>query len=99
VRKDDVSHFLYKIILCICKLFSLQDGKHELSYPIPKYMLASKGTVGADDAVAPMPGVIEKISVEPGAEVQKGDPLVTMIAMKMEVSRNIHVMFLSVNGD
>jgi acetyl/propionyl-CoA carboxylase alpha subunit len=46
-----------------------------------------------------MPGVIEKISVEPGAEVQKGDPLVTMIAMKMEVSRNIHVMFLSVNGD
>jgi hypothetical protein len=25
-------------------------------------MLASKGTVGADDAVAPMPGVIEKIS-------------------------------------
>ena len=57
-------------------------------------MLASKGAGGADDAVAPMPGVIEKISVEPGAEVQKGDPLVTMIAMKMEVSRN----FLAVNA-
>ncbi|XP_071178245.1 methylcrotonoyl-CoA carboxylase subunit alpha, mitochondrial-like [Mytilus edulis] len=60
------------------------DGKHELTFPMPKYMKATKGAAGADDAVAPMPGVIEKVTVQPGAEVQQGDPLVTMIAMKME---------------
>lgn len=38
-----------------------------------------------DDPIAPMPGVIEKVAVEPGATVQKGEPLVVMIAMKMEV--------------
>lgn len=37
-------------------------------------------------AVAPMPGVIEKVFVEPGQTVEAGDPLVVMIAMKMEVS-------------
>lgn len=38
-------------------------------------------------AVSPMPGVIEKLSVSPGDKVEKGDPLLVMIAMKMEVSR------------
>lgn len=32
-----------------------------------------------------MPGVVEKIMVEPGQQVQAGDPLVVIIAMKMEV--------------
>lgn len=38
-------------------------------------------------AVSPMPGVIEKLSVSPGDKVEKGDPLLVMIAMKMEVSK------------
>ena len=37
-------------------------------------------------AVAPMPGVVEKVSVSPGDQVEEGDPLVVMIAMKMEVN-------------
>ena len=48
-------------------------------------MLSAGGVAGSEDAVAPMPGVVEKVAVSPGMEVQKGDPLVVMIAMKMEV--------------
>ena len=48
-------------------------------------MLSAGGVAGSEDAVAPMPGVVEKVAVAPGMEVQKGDPLVVMIAMKMEV--------------
>ena len=33
---------------------------------------------------APMPGLVVKIMVEPGAEVQKGDRLLILEAMKME---------------
>jgi 3-methylcrotonyl-CoA carboxylase alpha subunit len=31
-----------------------------------------------------MPGVVEKVMVEEGAVVKAGDPLMVMIAMKME---------------
>ncbi len=39
-----------------------------------------------DHVGAPMPGVISTISVEVGKEVQRGDTLLTMEAMKMETS-------------
>ncbi len=39
-----------------------------------------------DHVGAPMPGVISTISVEVGQEVQRGDTLLTMEAMKMETS-------------
>ena len=35
---------------------------------------------------APMPGVVSTISVEVGQQVQRGDTLLTMEAMKMETS-------------
>lgn len=35
-------------------------------------------------AVSPMPGVVDKILVEPGSLVKKGDSLFVIIAMKME---------------
>lgn len=38
--------------------------------------------VGA--SIAPMPGVIEKVMAKSGQEVQPGDPLLVMVAMKME---------------
>ncbi|XP_052797487.1 methylcrotonoyl-CoA carboxylase subunit alpha, mitochondrial-like [Mya arenaria] len=60
------------------------DGQRELSLPVPKFMTSSADGGSLGDAVAPMPGVIEKVSVEPGTAVEKGDPLVVMIAMKME---------------
>ncbi|XP_053376070.1 methylcrotonoyl-CoA carboxylase subunit alpha, mitochondrial-like [Mercenaria mercenaria] len=60
------------------------EGQHELKLPIPKFMLSTADAGGLGDAVSPMPGVIEKVTVTPGAQVEKGDPLVIMIAMKME---------------
>ena len=71
----------------------------EFSKPVPKYQLQGGSSGGAGDAVAPMPGVIEKVflsnrvfevqqnfkvMVEEGAAVAAGDPLMVMIAMKME---------------
>lgn len=52
-------------------------------------MLSSGEAADLGDAIAPMPGVIEKVTVEPGSKVEKGDPLVVMIAMKMEVCKQL----------
>jgi len=62
-----------------------QDGQKELRLPVPQYMLGTGEGASLGDALAPMPGVIEKVSVTPGTSVEKGDPLIVMIAMKMEV--------------
>ena len=58
----------------------------ELSLPLPKYRLAEVGSGSAADAVAPMPGVVDKVFVKPGDTVDEGQPVLVMIAMKMEVS-------------
>ena len=51
----------------------------------PAFLTSQSGaTSGAGGAVAPMPGIIEKILVQDGEEVVKGQPLLVMIAMKME---------------
>ena len=63
----------------------LQDGQQEFQLPVPKFMTASSEGADLGDAIAPMPGVIEVVNVEAGTKVEKGDPLVIMIAMKMEV--------------
>ncbi|GFO21429.1 methylcrotonoyl-coa carboxylase subunit alpha, mitochondrial [Plakobranchus ocellatus] len=64
-------------------IFSV-DGGHELSIPVPNFLKSSAGAGSIDDPVAPMPGVVERVSIEPGSSVKKGDALVVMIAMKME---------------
>jgi len=61
-----------------------KDGSYEFSLPVPKFMTANLAAGGLGDAVAPMPGVIEKVMVEAGSKVEAGDPLMVMIAMKME---------------
>ena len=61
-----------------------REGSREFEKPVPKYKSAAGGGGSLGDAVAPMPGVIEKVAVEDGAVVGAGDPLVIMIAMKME---------------
>jgi 3-methylcrotonyl-CoA carboxylase alpha subunit len=61
-----------------------RDGSYEFGLPMPKYLTANLAVGGLGDAVAPMPGVIEKVMVESGSEVKAGDPLLVMIAMKME---------------
>ena len=40
--------------------------------------------VGAAQVVAPMPGAVIAVHVEPGATVAAGDPVITLEAMKME---------------
>jgi len=61
-----------------------KEGSKEFRKPLPRYKSAGVGGGSLGDAVAPMPGVIEKVVVEDGAQVQAGDPLIVMIAMKME---------------
>lgn len=66
----------------------LQDGSYQFSLPVPKFMSMEAedvGATGGDVAVAPMPGVVEKLCVTVGDTVKMGDPLFIIIAMKMEV--------------
>lgn len=79
------SYFFIKVYLEF--LITLQDGKYDLTLPIPSYLKSKDESGFSEDVLAPMPGVIEKVLVTPGTQVQKGDPLVVMIAMKMEVRR------------
>jgi acetyl-CoA/propionyl-CoA carboxylase biotin carboxyl carrier protein len=44
-----------------------------------------KRSAGAGDLSAPMPATVVKVLVEPGAQVEKGDTLVMLEAMKMEL--------------
>lgn len=64
-------------------LFSM-DGSVQLGIPVPKFLseVSTSGSQGG--AVAPMTGTIEKVFVKAGDKVEAGDPLVVMIAMKME---------------
>jgi acetyl/propionyl-CoA carboxylase alpha subunit len=50
------------------------------------------GAAGGDVAVAPMPGVVEKLCVAVGDIFKMGDPLFIIIAMKMEVCSLINVL-------
>uniref|UniRef100_A0A672IK73 Methylcrotonoyl-CoA carboxylase subunit alpha, mitochondrial n=1 Tax=Salarias fasciatus TaxID=181472 RepID=A0A672IK73_SALFA len=64
-------------------LFST-EGSSQVSAPVPKYLGAVSGARAQGGAVAPMTGTIEKVLVKPGDKVTVGDPLMVMIAMKME---------------
>ncbi len=44
-----------------------------------------EAAAGGDRLLAPMPGLVRIVSVAPGARVARGDALVTMEAMKMEL--------------
>uniref|UniRef100_A0A8D2L7C4 Methylcrotonoyl-CoA carboxylase subunit alpha, mitochondrial n=2 Tax=Varanus komodoensis TaxID=61221 RepID=A0A8D2L7C4_VARKO len=64
-------------------LFSL-EGSEQIALPLPKYLSGVSLTGDQGGAVAPMTGTIEKVFVKAGDKVQVGDPLMVMIAMKME---------------
>ena len=62
-----------------------ENGSIKFQRKLPKFLTQKSGSTGSgDSAVAPMPGVVEKINVQEGDFVEAGDPLVVMIAMKME---------------
>ena len=62
-----------------------QEGSSTLRLPVPDYLKSTAGSGSLDDPVAPMPGVLERVLVSEGTAVEQGEPLVVMIAMKMEV--------------
>uniref|UniRef100_M3ZEG5 Methylcrotonoyl-CoA carboxylase subunit alpha, mitochondrial n=1 Tax=Xiphophorus maculatus TaxID=8083 RepID=M3ZEG5_XIPMA len=64
-------------------LFST-EGSAQVSVPVPKYLAGVSGSGPQGGAVAPMTGTIEKVLVKAGDKVSAGDPLMVMIAMKME---------------
>lgn len=64
-------------------LFS-PEGSAQVSVPVPRYLAALSGSSAQGGAVAPMTGTIEKVLVKAGDKVAVGDPLMVMIAMKME---------------
>ncbi|XP_042339804.1 methylcrotonoyl-CoA carboxylase subunit alpha, mitochondrial [Plectropomus leopardus] len=64
-------------------LFSM-EGSSQVSVPVPKYLAGVSGSGAQGGAVAPMTGTIEKVMVKAGDKVAVGDPLMVMIAMKME---------------
>lgn len=64
-----------------------KDGSYQFALPVPKFMSVEKegvGAMGGDVAVAPMPGVVEKLYVTVGDIIKMGEPLFVIIAMKME---------------
>ncbi|XP_069069204.1 methylcrotonoyl-CoA carboxylase subunit alpha, mitochondrial isoform X1 [Pleurodeles waltl] len=64
-------------------LFSM-EGSAQISVPEPKYLSEVSTATTQAGAIAPMTGTIEKVFVKEGDRVQIGDPLMVMIAMKME---------------
>ncbi|XP_053315202.1 methylcrotonoyl-CoA carboxylase subunit alpha, mitochondrial [Spea bombifrons] len=94
LREGDVTFLKCSVDGAICKsklvildgtihLFST-EGSAQLALPTPKY-LSDVSTAGSQGgAVAPMTGTIEKVFVKVGDKVEAGDPLMVMIAMKME---------------
>lgn len=68
-------------------LLLFQDGKVQFSIPQTKYLSQQdeESSFGfTNKAVAPMPGVLDKILVKSGDQVKKGDSIFVLIAMKME---------------
>jgi len=77
-----------KCSLFLMFLYSLfQDGSFEVQVPTlgPIDRTAGEAGAGSSGTIAsPMPGTIEKVNVKEGDVVKKGQPLGTLVAMKME---------------
>ena len=64
------------------RVIMIQGRGHRLALHDPD--AAEERDVGGGSLVAPMPGKVVAVMVEPGAEVKKGAPLLVLEAMKME---------------
>jgi 3-methylcrotonyl-CoA carboxylase alpha subunit len=77
--KDDETNFFSCFLNDRVFEFKIEDQKY-----LKELKSAQAGALDSNDFVAPMPGLVDKINVKAGDKVKKGDPLVVMIAMKME---------------
>ncbi|CAH2247816.1 methylcrotonoyl- carboxylase subunit alpha, mitochondrial [Pelobates cultripes] len=93
-NEGDVTYLKCSVDGTVCKsklvildgtihLFSMERSA-QLGIPTPKFLSGVSTTVSQGGAVAPMTGTIEKVFVKVGDKVKAGDPLMVMIAMKME---------------
>ncbi|KAL6264081.1 hypothetical protein P5V15_004160 [Pogonomyrmex californicus] len=72
-----------------------KDREWQLVIPTPKFVNAITRQVEQNPytALSPMPGLVDKIFVNKGDTVKKGDSLLVIIAMKME-----HIIKASIDG-
>jgi len=72
----------------------LQDREWQLTIPTPKFVttLVNQAEQNPYTALSPMPGLVDKIFVNKGDAVKKGDSLLVIVAMKMEVSYSICII-------
>lgn len=67
--------------------------------PTPKFITAvtSQTEQNSYTALSPMPGLVDKIFVNKGDTVKKGDSLLVIVAMKMEVSYLIFTIIIQLS--
>ncbi|TGE21888.1 biotin/lipoyl-binding protein [Hymenobacter aquaticus] len=65
------------------QLLELQ-AKDRFDLLLDKLGMSNAAASKVNELKAPMPGLIVAVRVEPGQQVQKGDPLLVLEAMKME---------------
>ncbi|MEE6501321.1 hypothetical protein FKM82_004124 [Ascaphus truei] len=94
VNEEDLTYLKCSVNGTVCRpklvivdntiyLFSMESSA-QLGIPIPKFLSEVSTTATQGGAIAPMTGTIEKVFVKVGDKVKAGDPLMVMIAMKME---------------
>jgi Biotin-requiring enzyme len=89
------SSFVHMSSLFIDTSANFQDCSYCFKEPEASYANAGgAGQSSGGGAIAPMPGVIEKVMVKDGDVVKAGDPLVVMIAMKMEVNNSYYFLLI-----
>jgi len=60
------------------------NAKDRFDLLLERLGMSNAAAAKVNELKAPMPGLIVDIRVQPGQEVQKGDPLLVLEAMKME---------------
>lgn len=71
-------------------IFYLKDRAWKLNLPQPEFLSKlNKKSDLSGAAVSPIPGVVDKILVSPNDVVKKGDALLIIVAMKMEVCDSV----------
>ncbi|MBX7144739.1 MAG: biotin/lipoyl-binding protein [Oligoflexia bacterium] len=78
----------YEVAVSAC-LDEIQVQAQSANSPAtPRPSASKRSTTNAGQVVAPMPGIVTKLLVKAGDQVNAGQPLLTIEAMKMENSIN-----------